>query len=163
MQEADGTATELTVVQGKNDWNVEGLEYGFSQFDWSAAAEEDWDALADDLKLSLYVPGEISFSCTQNGDIVKITTPQETVYLRAVNPEPEADVFLSNLYSLLDMVPESPSLSLAPMYWDTLMVAPVETPTNKTISRFIIGPALPTAARALSPTYWPTTILSTVL
>lgn len=106
VQEADGTATELTIVQGMNDWNVEGLEYGFSQFDWSAAAEEDWDALADDLKLSLYVPGEISFSCTQNGDIVKITTPQETVYLRAVNSEPEADVFLSNLYSLLDMVPE---------------------------------------------------------
>jgi len=106
VQEADGTATELTIVQGMNDWNVEGLEYGFSQFDWSAAAEEDWDALADDLKLSLYVPGEISFSCTRNSDIVKLTTPQETAYLRAVNPEPEEDVFLSNLYSLLDMVPE---------------------------------------------------------
>ena len=36
-------------------------------------------------------------------------------------------------------------------------------PTNNTIKRFRIGPALPTAASALSPTKLPTTTLSTVL
>ena len=104
--EADGTDTELTIVQGENDWNVAHLESGFTEFVWSAALETDWLALADDRHMSFYVPGEISFSCCESGDIVKVTTPEETLYLRAVNPEPEKDVFVSNLYNLLDMVPE---------------------------------------------------------
>ena len=61
------------------------------------------------------------------------------------------------------IVPDNASLFLAPRYWDTIMLAPTEIPTNNTISRFKIGPALPTAASALSPTNLPTTILSTVL
>ena len=52
----------------------------------------------------------------------------------------------------LPMVMESFSLSLAPKYWDTMIPAPTLIPTNRTISRFRIGPALPTAASALSPT-----------
>ena len=63
----------------------------------------------------------------------------------------------------LPMVPESSSLSFAPKYWETITLLPTEIPINKTSSRFKIGPALPTAARALSPTYRPTIILSTVL
>ena len=43
------------------------------------------------------------------------------------------------------------------------MLAPTLIPINNTIKRFKIGPALPTAASALSPTYFPTTTLSTVL
>ena len=43
------------------------------------------------------------------------------------------------------------------------MVAPVDTPINSTSSRFRIGPEVPTAARAASPTYWPTMMESTVL
>lgn len=104
IAESDGTVTELTVIDGVNDWNVYGLRYSFEQFDWSAAAEADWTALEGDLRMSFSVPGEISLSCTQSGDIVKITTPEKTEYLRATNPT--QDVFLTNLYSLLDTVPE---------------------------------------------------------
>ena len=58
---------------------------------------------------------------------------------------------------------DSESRCLAPKYCDTMMPAPTEIPMNSTKSRFSIGPALPTAARALSPIYFPTTMLSTVL
>ena len=54
-------------------------------------------------------------------------------------------------------------LCFAPKYWDTIIPTPTEIPTNNTSSRFRIGPALPTAASALSPTNLPTIILSTVL
>ena len=50
------------------------------------------------------------------------------------------------------IVTDSFSRSLAPKYWDTMMPAPTLIPTNSTNSRFNMGPALPTAARALSPT-----------
>ena len=46
----------------------------------------------------------------------------------------------------------SSSFCLAPKYWATIMLAPAEMPMNKTRSKFSTGPALPTAARALSPT-----------
>ena len=55
------------------------------------------------------------------------------------------------------------SRSPAPKYWETTMPAPVETPTNSASSRFRMGDALPTAARAFSPTYLPTTMESAVL
>ncbi len=61
------------------------------------------------------------------------------------------------------MLPASCSLCLAPKYWDTIMPAPVDIPTNKTNSKLSTGEALPTAASALSPTYFPTTMESTVL
>jgi len=61
------------------------------------------------------------------------------------------------------IVLESASLSFAPKYWDTITPAPTEIPTKSTSRRFMIGLALPTAASALSPTYLPTTMLSTVL
>ena len=63
----------------------------------------------------------------------------------------------------LPMVRDRFSRSLDPKYWDTIMLAPMDMPTNSTSSRFNMGLALPTAAKALSPTYFPTTILSTVL
>ncbi len=44
-----------------------------------------------------------------------------------------------------------------------MMLAPVATPMNSTSSRFRIGPAVPTAASAVSPMYLPTTMESTVL
>ena len=52
----------------------------------------------------------------------------------------------------LPMVADNFSRSLAPKYWDTMIPAPTLMPTNRTISRLSIGPALPTAASALSPT-----------
>ena len=55
------------------------------------------------------------------------------------------------------------SLCLAPKYCDTMIPAPTDIPMKSTSSRLTIGPALPTAASALSPMYLPTTILSTVL
>lgn len=59
------------------------------------------------------------------------------------------------------IVADNSSLFLAPKYWDTMILTPTLIPTKRTISRFMIGPALPTAASALSPTYFPTTTLST--
>ena len=50
------------------------------------------------------------------------------------------------------MEPDSSSLCFAPKYWETMILAPTEMPTNNTSSRFRIGLALPTAASALSPT-----------
>ena len=61
------------------------------------------------------------------------------------------------------MVLESCSLSLAPKYWETMTLVPTEIPMKSTSSRLKMGLALPTAARALSPTNFPTTMLSTVL
>ncbi len=43
------------------------------------------------------------------------------------------------------------SLSLAPKNWETIMPAPTAMPTKRTNRRLRMGPALPTAARALSP------------
>ena len=54
-------------------------------------------------------------------------------------------------------------LSFAPKYCETMMLAPTETPMNSTSSRLRIGPLAPIAASAPSPTYWPTTMESTVL
>ena len=53
--------------------------------------------------------------------------------------------------------------SFAPKNWADRMLAPVDTPINSTSSRFRMGPEVPTAARAVSPIYWPTTMESTVL
>ena len=58
---------------------------------------------------------------------------------------------------------ESRSLSFAPKYCETMMLAPTETPMNSTSSRLRIGPLAPIAASAPSPTYCPTTMESTVL
>ena len=57
------------------------------------------------------------------------------------------------------IVIESSFLCFAPKYCDTMTPAPTEIPTNRTRSRFKIGLALPTAASALSQTYFPITIL----
>ena len=61
------------------------------------------------------------------------------------------------------MVLARSSFMPAPKYWETMMLAPTEIPMNSTSIRFSSGPALPTAARALSPTKRPTMMLSTVL
>ena len=53
--------------------------------------------------------------------------------------------------------------SWAPKYWALRIPAPVAMPMNRTSSRFRIGPAVPTAASAVSPIYWPTMMESTVL
>ena len=55
------------------------------------------------------------------------------------------------------------SLSLAPKACETMIPAPTEIPTKSMRNRFRSGPALPTAASALSPTNFPTIMLSTVL
>lgn len=101
VQDTDGTVTEIAIIKGKNDWNITGKEYYFDHyFDWSAAKESDWESQTGVI-LSLSVPGEISLSCCKEGDIVKVTTPQETAYLRAVNPAPDEDVFVTDFHSLL--------------------------------------------------------------
>ena len=61
------------------------------------------------------------------------------------------------------MVLPRSSFMPAPKYCETMMLAPTEIPMNSTSIRFSSGPALPTAARALSPTKRPTIMLSTVL
>ena len=63
----------------------------------------------------------------------------------------------------LPMARDRPSRSFAPNRWEMMMPAPVEMPTNRASNRLRMGLELPTAARALSPTYLPTTMESTVL
>ncbi len=67
------------------------------------------------------------------------------------------------IVTVVPTVLESSWRRLAPKYWAVITPAPVEMPTKSTSSRLIIGPLAPTAAKALSPTYWPTTMESTVL
>ena len=43
------------------------------------------------------------------------------------------------------------SRSFAPKNWADRMDAPVATPIKRTNSKFMMGPAVPTAARAVSP------------
>ena len=64
---------------------------------------------------------------------------------------------------LLPILRERFSFSFAPKYWLTIIPVPVDMPINITSSRLKTGLDEPTAARALSPTYLPTTMLSTVL
>ena len=63
----------------------------------------------------------------------------------------------------LPMERERSSFLRAPKYWATMMLVPVEMPMKKTSIRFRMGPDVPTAASALSPTNRPTMIESTVL
>ena len=58
---------------------------------------------------------------------------------------------------------ESRSFCCAPKYWATITVAPMVIPIKRTSRRLRIGPLAPTAAKAVSPTYFPTTMESTVL
>ena len=53
--------------------------------------------------------------------------------------------------------------SPAPKNWEMITVAPEETPTKNPTNRLIRLPVVPTAANAWVPTYWPTTMVSTVL
>lgn len=105
VQDEDGALWEIDIVQGVNDWNVAGLEGYFDRFDWSAAAEADWETQTGVI-LSLTVPGEASFSCRKNSDLIKLTTPEETLYLRAVKSAAAEDVYLTDVYSLLDHIGE---------------------------------------------------------
>ena len=62
----------------------------------------------------------------------------------------------------LPTVMESCSRCFAPKYCETMMPAPVEMPMKSTSRRLMTGLLAPTAASAPSPTYCPTTMLSTV-
>ena len=55
------------------------------------------------------------------------------------------------------------SRSSEPMNWAIMTLAPMESPMNSDERRKITGKAMPTAARAVVPTNWPTTQLSTML
>ena len=63
----------------------------------------------------------------------------------------------------LPIVLDSLSLFLAPKYCETRIPAPIDIPINKTMSRKTRAPLAPMAAKASSPTYFPTMIESTVL
>ncbi len=80
------------------------------------------------------------------GEIIIIIV--ETIAVRVIHTPIDRDSF---------------SLSFAPKYCETMILAPVATATKRTSKRCNTGMALPTAARALSPTYFPITIESTVL
>ena len=94
-----------------------------------------------------------------SGVFKRIRTGRIKAAPKTIKSKEEAAVSVMVLPIVLDKF----SRSLEPKYWETIMLAPMEIPTNSTKSRFKIGLALPTAAKALSPTYRPTTMLSTVL
>ena len=51
-------------------------------------------------------------------------------------------------------------MSLAPKYWETMIVKPIVIPMNNEISRKVMGMDVPTAANAPFPINFPTMILS---
>lgn len=108
--EEDDSRTDLVIQRGVNDWNVDALASCFTDYEWTRAGSEDWIAMIQqegyDPQLSFYLPGEISFTCCEEGDIVEIVDQTKITYLRAVNPEDEMSAGRKNLYGNLSMVAE---------------------------------------------------------
>lgn len=105
--ECDGDWTDLTVVRGVNDWNVENREYGFQGFQWSPATAEDWVLLdnTDGNLLVLMADGANSIACRSGSDVVQVTRDGEIFYLLAVNPK-EGEPYEWKLYGLLEEIAE---------------------------------------------------------
>ncbi len=106
----DDTRTDLIIQKGVNDWNVEGSQHCLDSFQWTPAASEDWIAMVHtegyDPQLSFYIPGGVSFTCCEEGDIVEIVDRGEITYLRAVNPNLDLFSYERNLYGTLIVAAE---------------------------------------------------------
>ena len=105
--EYDGDWTDLTIVRGENDWNVEGRESGFSGYQWSPAAAEEWAVLdnTDGNLLMLMADEENCIACRSGSDVVQVIRNGEVFYLLAVNPR-EGEPFEWKVYGLLEDIAE---------------------------------------------------------
>ena len=108
--EEDDSRTNLVIQRGVNDWSVDSLASCFTDYEWTQAGSEDWIAMIQqegyDPQLSFYLPGEISFTCCEDGDIVEIVDQTKITYLRAVPSKTDVSVGNENLYGRLRMVAE---------------------------------------------------------
>lgn len=107
----DGTLTAFDIEKGRNDWNVRGREYTFSDYAWSAAPAEEWEALLSgpDRGYLLTVAardGGNAIRCCSGGDVVELTADRETTYARAVNPREGREPYEWKLYGNLEMIAE---------------------------------------------------------
>lgn len=115
--EEDDSGTDLVIQRGVNDWNVEFLGNCFTDYEWSQVGSEDWIAMIQtegyDPQLSFYLPGEISFTCCEEGNIVEIVDQTKITYLRAVIPEEPESVGV--LYDAMIMAAED---AVTAQVWD---------------------------------------------
>ena len=109
VEEPDGTETVFDIVKGENDYNVEGRKYGFGDYTWSSASEEDWKALlaSKDRGYLLTVAsqdGKAAIRCCSESDLAALEQDGKTSYYQAVNPKEGKEPFEWKLYGNLEMI-----------------------------------------------------------
>lgn len=100
----EGTETELVFRQTLDEMSPVYFANSFANYDWSEADSADWIAMmqeADAAQLSFSLPGELTFTCRENGSIVEIMDQTKITYLKA-----EGHSGTGDLYDLLKLVPE---------------------------------------------------------
>ena len=105
----EGAETELVFSQTLDEMSPVYFVNSFANYAWSEADSADWIAMAqepDAMQLSFSLPGELSFTCRENGNIVEIADQTKITYLRAEG---------GFLYDLLKLVPEE---FVARQIWD---------------------------------------------
>ena len=105
----EGAETELVFSQTLDEMSPVYFVNSFANYAWSEADSADWIAMAqepDAMQLSFSLPGELSFTCRENGNIVEIADQTKITYLRVEG---------GFLYDLLKLVPEE---FVARQVWD---------------------------------------------
>lgn len=116
VEEPDGTVTTMEVLPGVNDWNVQDRENSFPYtYRWTEADYEAWTAqwTAEDCGniVTLAAPEEMSLSACTGGDVVELMDRGTAIYLRAVNPEAEAEPFEWTFGNMLQNIIAADALS----------------------------------------------------
>jgi hypothetical protein len=105
----DGAETELTFHQTLDEMSPVYVANSFADYDWTLADSADWIAMLqaeDAMQLSFSLPGELSFTCRENGNIVEIADQTKITYLKAERRNAEDASVEQNLYHLLKLTPE---------------------------------------------------------
>ena len=103
--EPDDSRTDLVIRQGENDWNVDSMPSGFSEYQWTQITYEDvlevtrTTGFAPTLVL-WDVEGGMSLECQKPSGIVIVQDQTKITYLQAV------DANGGNLYGLLETLAE---------------------------------------------------------
>jgi hypothetical protein len=96
----EGAETELVFRQTLDEMSPVYFVNSFANYAWSEADSADWIAMAqepDAMQLSFSLPGEVSFTCRENGSVVEIVDQTKITYLQVEG---------GSLYDLLKLVPE---------------------------------------------------------
>lgn len=109
VEEPDGAGTAFDIVKGVNDGNVAGRQYRFGDYTWSAASEEDWEALlaSRDRGYLLTVAsrdGKAAIRCCSERDLVALEQDGKTACYQAVNPREGQEPYAWKLYGDLEMI-----------------------------------------------------------